>query len=104
MPATNSRPRAADVDVLDAQQESAPGRLRPLVADKGGQRVPEMQFAVGAGGEAEDGPVTHPRHASRLPTGLSAIALPRAIAARDLLDDAVVEAGARPRGRAWPSC
>ena len=57
MPRDELRPRAARVDVLDAQQEAAAAGARPLVADERGQRVAQVQLAVGARREAEDGRV-----------------------------------------------
>ena len=59
MPVDELLPRAADVDVLDAQQEAAARGLRALVADEGRQRMPQMQFAVGARSKAEDRRVGH---------------------------------------------
>src|SRR5262245_64605653 len=42
------RPAARRVDVLDAQQEPAAGRARPLEIDERGERMADMQIAVRA--------------------------------------------------------
>ena len=57
MPGHEFRPRAAEVDILDAQQEAAAGRLGLVVANERRQRMAEMQLAVGAGRKTEDRPV-----------------------------------------------
>src|SRR6516164_8410157 len=49
------RPAARRVDVLDAQQEPAAGRARHLEIDERGERMADMQVAVRARSEAEDG-------------------------------------------------
>ena len=51
MPAMNLASRAASVDVLDAQQEATAQRLGALEANEGGERVTEVQRAIGTGRE-----------------------------------------------------
>src|SRR5215467_4024496 len=51
------RPAARRVDVLDAQQEPATGRARHLEIDERGERMAEMQMAIRARREAEDGSI-----------------------------------------------
>src|SRR5262249_44171607 len=51
------RPAARRVDVLDAQQEPAAGRAGHLEIDERGERMAEMQVAVRARREAEDGSI-----------------------------------------------
>ena len=51
------RPRAALVDVLDAQQKPATAGARHPVVDQGRERMAQMQFPVGAWCEAQDGTV-----------------------------------------------
>ena len=53
------RPAARRVDVLDAQQQPAAGRARHVEVQQRRQRMAEMQMAVRARREAENGlPVT----------------------------------------------
>src|SRR6516225_1890235 len=47
--------RAAFIDVLDAQKKPAAGGARPLVGDERRERVTQVQLAIGARREAEDG-------------------------------------------------
>ena len=49
------RPAARGVDILDAQQEPAAGRARHVEIEQRGERMAEMQIAVRARREAEDG-------------------------------------------------
>src|SRR5499427_3342103 len=49
------RPAARRVDILDAQQEPAAGRARHLEIDERRERMADMQIAVRARREAEDG-------------------------------------------------
>ena len=50
---------AHDVDVLDAQEEAPAEPARHLEAGQRRERVAEMQGAVGARREAEDGRLWH---------------------------------------------
>jgi hypothetical protein len=45
---------AGDVDVLDAHQEAPTEALRRIEADQRRQRMPEVQWAVGARRETKD--------------------------------------------------
>src|SRR5690606_10184444 len=49
------RPAARGVDILDAQQEAAAASAGEFGVEQGRACVAEMQEAVGAGGEAENG-------------------------------------------------
>src|SRR5262249_50655392 len=46
---------AARIDVLDAHQKPATAGTGPLIADERGQRMAQVQLAVGARCKAEDG-------------------------------------------------
>src|SRR5262249_54014041 len=90
-------PAARGVDVLDAQQKPPTGGARHVEIDQRRQRVPQMQVAVGARREAEDGG----GHARRIEQKRGCVARPFVDASRrSCLSSSTPKPTWTPRSRA----